>query len=89
MMAYDHPLIVTQNVMLDEFDTGLGTPSTLSVQITWGVKDLDISQRKDWDAMDLGILIWDDTFTVSPAANQQALLDFCYHLRFESDVVKD
>ena len=55
--------------MLDEFDTGLGTPSTLSVQVTWGVKDMDRSSIKAWDATDLGVLIWDDNFTVSPAAN--------------------
>ena len=55
--------------MLDEFDTGLGTPSTLSVQVTWGIKDLDRSQIKEWDAADMGILVWDDTFTVAPAEN--------------------
>ena len=43
MMDPQHPLIVTQNVMLDDFDTGLGTPSTLSVQITWGVEKMDTS----------------------------------------------
>ena len=69
MMSYDHPLVVTQNVMLDDFDTGLGTPSTLSVQITWGVKEMDTSNIKEWDATDLGVLVWDDTFTVAPAAN--------------------
>ena len=56
--------------MLDEFDTGLGTPSTLSVQVTWGVKEMDTSNIKAWDATDLGVLVWDDTFTVAPAANQ-------------------
>lgn len=69
MMHYEHPLIVTQNVMLDDFDTGLGTPSTLSVQITWGVKDMDRSNIKAWDATDTGVLIWDDKFTMAPKAN--------------------
>ena len=60
----------TQRVMLDEFDTGLGTPSTLSVQITWGVAELDRSNVAKWDAADLGTLIWDEDFTVAPAINQ-------------------
>ena len=75
--------------MLDEFDTGLGTPSTLSVQVTWGVKEMDRSKIKPWDATDLGELVWDETFTVSPPANQKAILDFCNYLEFESDIVKD
>ena len=75
--------------MLDVFDTGLGTPSTLSVQVTWGVKELDRSQIKDWDPTDVGILVWDDKFNVAPPENQQAIFDFCEMLEFESDVVKD
>ena len=55
--------------MLDVFDTGLGTPSTLSVQVTWGVKELDRSQIKDWDPTDVGILVWDDKFNVAPPEN--------------------
>ena len=55
--------------MLNEFNTGLGSPSTLSVSITWGVKDIDRSNIKDWDASDMGVLIWDDEFTVAPEKN--------------------
>ena len=43
MMHKDMQVIRTQDIMLDVFDTGLGTPSTLSVQVTWGVKELDRS----------------------------------------------
>ena len=75
--------------MLNKFNTGLGSPSTLSVSITWGVKEIDRSNIKDWDATDMGVLIWDDEFTVSPAANQVALLEFCDYLEFESEIVKD
>ena len=70
MMHKDMQVIRTQDIMLDVFDTGLGTPSTLSVQVTWGVKELDRSQIKDWDPTDVGILVWDDKFTVAPPANQ-------------------
>ena len=89
MMHKDMQVIRTQDIMLDVFDTGLGTPSTLSVQVTWGVKELDRSQIKDWDPTDVGILVWDDKFNVAPPENQQAIYDFCEMLEFESDVVKD
>ena len=75
--------------MLNDFNTGLGSPSTLSVSITWGVKGIDRSNIKDWDAADMGVLIWDDEFTVAPEANQVALLNFCDFLRNESEIVKD
>ena len=63
--------------MLNKFETGLGSPSTLSVSITWGIKDLDRSKVRAWKAEDMGELIWDDEFTVSPLENQIALLEFC------------
>ena len=40
LLSLTHPLIVTQKVMLNEFRVGLGGPSTLSVSITWGVKEV-------------------------------------------------
>ena len=70
MMSPDHPLVETQRVMLDEFSTGLGTPSTLSVQVTWGIEKLDRSKVGNWDAEDVGEIIWDQTFTVAPPENQ-------------------
>lgn len=42
-----------------------------------------------WDPEDLGKLIWDEDFTVSPAENQKALLDFCEFLKSENPLVKD
>ena len=84
LMSKEHPLIETQRVMLQEFDTGLGSPSTLSVSITWGVKGVDRSDIGRWDASDMGVLEWDHEFTVAPAANQIALLQFCDYLVNES-----
>ena len=84
LMSKEHPLIETQRVMLQEFDTGLGSPSTLSVSITWGVKGVDRSDIGRWDASDMGVLEWDREFTVAPAANQIALLQFCDYLVNES-----
>ena len=87
LLSDEHPLVVTQHIMLNEFATGLGSPSTLSVSITWGVKDIDRGNIKDWDASDMGKLIWDDQFTVAPEENQIALLEFCHFLENESELV--
>ena len=87
LLHHEHPLIETQHIMLNEFSTGLGSPSTLSVSITWGVKDIDRSKIVTWDAESVGELIWDDEFTVSPLANQIALLEFCDYLLNESELV--
>jgi len=37
--------------------------------MTWGVKDLDRSDVGLWDPEDLGELVWDEGFTVSPEEN--------------------
>jgi len=89
LMSKDHPLIETQRVMLEEFNTGLGSPATLSVSITWGVKDIDRSNIGKWDATNLGVLEWDTEFTVAPEENQRALLQFCKYLKEESELVRD
>lgn len=59
----------------------------LVVNVIWGVKDLDRSDVTMWDPSNLGKLVWDDSFTVSPAENQRALLDFCDYLRTSSPIV--
>ena len=56
MMPEGHPLVVTQKLMLNEFKAGEGTPSSLQVQITWGIKGMDKSKVGAWDATDVGIL---------------------------------
>jgi len=66
--------------MLNEFKAGEGTPASLQIQLTWGIKKLDRSQVGAWDAKDLGIIKWDEDFTVTPSENQLALLEFCDYL---------
>ena len=51
------------------------------VKMSWGVKDLDREEVDLWDPSKMGKLIWDETFTVIPESNQQALLDLCTDLR--------
>ena len=59
------------------------------MDLCWGVKDLDRSRVKAWDADYTGELIWDDTLTVTPVENQQALLQLCEDLRrTDNDLVK-
>ena len=69
MMPADNPLVVTQQIMLNEFKAGEGTPSSLQIQITWGIKGMDRSRVGAWDAFDVGVLEWDEEFTVSPVEN--------------------
>ena len=42
--------------MLNEFKAGEGTPSSLQIQITWGIKGMDRSKVGAWDAFDVGEL---------------------------------
>jgi len=89
MLPADHPLVYTQNLMLNEFKSGSGDPSSLEINITWGIKNLETSKRDKWDPNDLGILEWDENFTVSPVPNQVALLEFCDYLTQESTLVRE
>ena len=42
-----------------------------------------------WDATDLGVLVWDEEFTIAPEENQAALIEFCEYLEIESELVLD
>ena len=88
-MPADNPLVVTQQIMLNEFKAGEGTPSSLQIQITWGIKGMDRSRVGAWDAFDVGELQWDEEFTVAPVENQIALMKFCDYLLEKSSVVAD
>ena len=56
----------------------------------WGVDGIDQSDVGLWDPEDLGTLIWNDNFTVSPKENQQALMDLCADLAsVDNPIVKD
>lgn len=41
-----------------------------------------------WDPDDLGKIVWDETFTVAPRENQQALMNLCVDLRDKFELVK-
>ena len=65
----------------EEFDSAANVGYILDVRLNWGVKDLDRSDAGLWDPKKMGKLIWDDNFTVSPKANQEALMGLCVDLR--------
>ena len=47
-----------------------GLKKGIMVNINWGVKDLDRDGVSAWDPEDVGKLVWDDSFTVTPLLNQ-------------------
>lgn len=60
----------------------------LMVKIHWGVKGLDRDGVGAWNVTDVGKLIWDMDFDISPAKNQLALLELCEDLRNDEDLVQ-
>ena len=59
------------------------------VNINWGVKDLDRDGVSTWDPEDVGKLVWDDTFTMTPVLNQQSVLNLCASLKTNTELVKE
>ena len=59
------------------------------VSIVWGIKDLDRSDVGLWDPDELGELVWDDEFDISPPENQQSLIKLCEDLKNDHELVKD
>ena len=57
--------------------------------MNWGVKGLDRDGVGSWDPEDIGKLIWDPTFTVTPKANQQSIMDLCTGLKINTELVAD
>ena len=85
----DTPVLHTRAILQFEFTETSNSQNTLNVVFHWGIKDLDRSEVKAWDARSAGSLIWDEEFTITPPENQQALLDLCQELRETDRLVKD
>jgi len=69
MLNPDHPLMTPKKIMISEFVVGEGSPSSLEVSLTWGVKGMDRSSVGRWESANPGVLEWDDEFTVAPRRN--------------------
>jgi len=54
--------------MVDDNFSGAveGLKKGIQVNINFGVKDLDRNGVGSWDPEDIGKLVWDDDFTVTP-----------------------
>ena len=89
MLPQDHPLMAPSYIMAEEFAIGEGSPSSLEVALTWGVKDMDRRAVGLWESSNPGVLVWDEGFTVAPRRNQAALLNLCDWLERESELVQD
>ena len=59
------------------------------VNLNWGVKDLDREGVSTWDPEDVGKLIWDENFTMTPKENQQSILDLCTNLKSNKELLKE
>lgn len=68
ILAYDHPAMVSNRIVKDNFGTGAAVK--MLVNIYWGVKDLDNSKATKWDPEYIGEVVWDDLFDLSPIENQ-------------------
>lgn len=64
-LPLDHPLTVGWDLSKNAFHNGKDG-AKLSVEVMWGVKDKDDSNAAMWDPDDLGEIIWDDEFDMSP-----------------------
>lgn len=79
---------VEQNfVQLGAFSSAANVRGPIFVNLNWGVKGLNREDTDLWTASQRGQLIWDEDFTVSPPANQQALLDLCRELSDPSNTL--
>lgn len=88
----DNEVMMLSKEIDDNFSRSVGDvkKGLLLVNINWGVKDLDRDGVGTWDPEDVGKLIWDDSFTMTPEANQRSILDLCRKLKTDSsDLVKE
>lgn len=86
----DNEIIMLSNEVNDNFSKSVdGTNKGIVVNINWGVEALDRDGVGSWDPEDIGKLIWDDGFTVTPVENQKFLMDMCNSIKTNTELVKD
>lgn len=73
------------NIMENDFLTA--DNSAIRVSIFWGIKDINKDNVDPWDPADLGDVVFDDKFDMSPITSQQSLMDFCKDLREQSFIM--
>jgi hypothetical protein len=65
----EHPILAIMKVLENDFTVTENSVDNLMVNIHWGIDDLDRSSVRSWEVTDLGELIFDDYFDVSPPEN--------------------
>lgn len=83
----DHELMQVWQTVEKNFP--VGAIVELNIDIFWGVKDVNRDDVVKWEPSYVGEVIWDDSFDLSPEANQQNLLDFCTDLVTQDFVADD
>ena len=68
-MPNSHELVVLADDIGNEFPSAADIKDSIVVSLNWGIKDLDRDDVDTWDPSDMGRLIWDDTFDLTPARN--------------------
>lgn len=62
---------------------------TVNIQMVWGVRGVDRSGTDKWDILDLGTVVWDPYFDLSPVAAQQFYMDTCNEVSVAYELVKE
>ena len=63
----DNKIMVLSKSVDDNFSRAVeGMRKGIYVNVNFGVKDLDRDGVSSWDPEDIGKLVWDDDFTVTP-----------------------
>jgi len=63
----DNKIMVLSKEVDDNFSRAVeGMRKGIFVNVNFGVKDLDRDGVSSWDPEDIGKLVWDDDFTVTP-----------------------
>lgn len=83
----DHPIMVTNQILTDEFDGK--SNKELFVYLFWGVKDLDKEGGSQWDSNFIGKAIMDDQFDLSQLEAQKSILELCKDLRQQDFVLNE
>ena len=76
----DHPIEKLRQSLQNDYNQG-ENDEIIEVSIFWGVRGVDRSGTDRWDPTDIGKIIWDDDFDLTPEANQQRVIDICNDLK--------
>lgn len=74
----DHQLTKISEIVEENYSGGI---INLGIDIYWGVEGIDKSDVGRWSPENIGEVIWDEKFDLTPIENQQNVMDFCEDLK--------